>query len=46
MFKEPHNRSMETVIEHAQQLFFVDERINEYVFSKAKEVLKRNEWDE
>ena len=30
----------------AQQLFFVDERINEYVFSKAKEVLKRNEWDE
>ena len=46
LFKEPKNRSMETVVEHAQQLIFVDERIKEYFFSKAKEVLKRNQWDE
>jgi hypothetical protein len=46
LFKEPKNRSMETVIEHAQQLIFVDEHIKEYFFSKANEVLKRNQWDE
>jgi hypothetical protein len=46
LFKEPQNRSMETVIEHAQGLAFVDGRIKEYFFSKAKEVLKRNQWDE
>jgi hypothetical protein len=46
LFKEPKNRSMETVIEHAQGLIFVDEGIKRYFFSKAKEVLKRNQWDE
>jgi hypothetical protein len=46
LFKEPKNRSMDTVTVHAQQLIFVDERIREYFFSKAKEVLKRNQWDE
>jgi hypothetical protein len=29
-----------------QQLIFVDERIKEYFFSKAKKLLKRNQWDE
>ena len=46
LFKEPKNRSMDAVIVHAQQLIFVDERIKKYFFSKAKEVLKRNQWDE
>jgi hypothetical protein len=46
LFKEPKNRSIETVIEHAQGLVFADGRIKEYFFSKAKEVLKRNQWDE
>jgi hypothetical protein len=46
LFKEPKDRSMAAVIAHSQQLFFVDERIKEYFFSKAKEVLKRNQWDE
>jgi hypothetical protein len=46
LFKEPKNRSMETVIEHAQGLAFVDGRIKDYFFSKAKELLKRNQWDE
>jgi hypothetical protein len=46
LFKEPSNRSMAAVIAHAQQLIFVDARIKEYFFSKAKEVLKRDQWDE
>jgi hypothetical protein len=46
LFKEPNNRSMAAVIAHAQQLIFVDGRIKEYFFSKAKEVLKRNQWDD
>jgi hypothetical protein len=46
LFKEPKNRSMDAVTVHAQQLIFVDERIKKYFFSKAKEVLKRNQWDE
>jgi hypothetical protein len=46
LFKEPKNRSMDAVTNHARQLIFVDARINEYFFSKAKEVLKRNQWDE
>jgi hypothetical protein len=46
LFKEPNNRSMAAVIAHSQQLIFVDERINEYFFSKAKELLKRNQWDD
>jgi hypothetical protein len=46
LFKEPNNRSMDAVTIHAQQLVFVDGRIKEYFFSKAKEVLKRNQWDE
>jgi hypothetical protein len=46
LFKEPKNRSMDVVTVHAQQLIFVDERIREYFFSKAKEVLKRNQWDD
>jgi hypothetical protein len=46
LFKDPKNRSMETVTEHAQQLIFVDGHIKEYFFSKAKELLKRNQWDE
>jgi hypothetical protein len=46
LFKEPNNRSMAAVIAHAQQLSFVDGRIKEYFFSKAKEVLKRDQWDE
>jgi hypothetical protein len=46
LFKEPNNRSMASVIAHAQQLIFVDERIKEYFFSKAKELLKRNQWDD
>jgi len=36
---------MAAVIAHAQQLIFVDGHIKEYFFSKAKEVLKRNQWD-
>jgi hypothetical protein len=39
LFKEPNNRSMDAVIEHAHQLIFVDAHIKEYFFSKAKEVL-------
>jgi len=46
LFKDPNNRSMETVTAHAQGLVFVDGRIKEYFFSKAKEVLKRNQWDD
>jgi hypothetical protein len=37
---------MDAVIEHAQRLVFVDGRIKEYFFSKAKELLKRNQWDD
>jgi len=36
LFEEPNNRSMAAVIAHAQQLIFVDDRIKEYFFSKAK----------
>ena len=46
LFKEPKNRSMETAVKHAKGLVFVDGRIREYFFSKAKELLKRNQWDE
>jgi hypothetical protein len=46
LFKEPNNRSMAAVIAHSQQLIFVDERIKEYFLSKAKELLKRNQWDD
>jgi hypothetical protein len=46
LFKEANNRSMAAVIAHSQQLSFVDERIKEYFFSKAKELLKRNQWDD
>jgi len=46
LFKEPNNRSMDAVTVHAQQLIFVDERIKEYSFSKAMEVLEKNQWDE
>ena len=46
LFKDPKNRSMDAVTAHSQQLIFVDARIREYFFSKAKEVLKRNQWDE
>jgi hypothetical protein len=46
LFKEPNNRSMDAVIEHAHQLSFVGAHIKEYFFSKAKEVLKRDQWDE
>jgi hypothetical protein len=44
LFKEPKNRSMDAVIAHAQGLVFVDGRIKEYFFNKAKEVLEKNEW--
>jgi hypothetical protein len=46
LFKEPNNRSMAAVIAHSQQLIFVDEHIKEYFVSKAKELLKRNQWDD
>jgi hypothetical protein len=46
LFKEPNNRSMAAVTAHAQQLVFVDGRIKGYFFSKAKEVLTRNQWDD
>jgi len=46
LLKEPNNRSMAAVIAHAQQLIFVDGHIKEYFFSKAKELLKRNQWDD
>jgi hypothetical protein len=46
LFKGSNNRSMAAVIAHSQQLIFVDERIKEYLFSRAKEVLKRDQWDE
>jgi hypothetical protein len=46
LFKEPNNRSMAVVTAHSQGLVFVDEHIKEYFFSKAKEVLKRSQWDE
>jgi hypothetical protein len=46
LFKEPNNRSMAAVTAHAQQLIFVDAHIKEYFFSKAKELLKRNQWDD
>jgi hypothetical protein len=46
LFKEPNNRSMAAVIAHLQQLIFVDERIKEYFFSKAKELLKGNQRDD
>jgi len=46
LFKEPNNRSTAAVIAHSQQLVFVDARIKDYFFSKAKELLKRNQWDD
>jgi hypothetical protein len=46
LFKEPKNRSMDTVTVLAQQLIFVDAHIKEYFFSKAKILLKRNQWDD
>jgi hypothetical protein len=46
LFKEPNNRSMAAVTAHGQQLIFVDAHIKEYFFSKAKEVVKRNQWDD
>jgi hypothetical protein len=46
LFKESNNRSMASVTAHSKQLIFVDERIKEYFFSKAKELLKRNQSDE
>ncbi len=46
LFKEPNNRSIDAVTIHARQLNFVDARIKEYFFSKAKELLKRNQWDD
>jgi hypothetical protein len=46
LFKEPNNRAMAAVIAHSQQLIFVDEHIKEYFFSKAKELLKMDQWDE
>ena len=46
LFKEPNNRSMAAVSAHAQQLICVDAHIKEYFFNKAKELLKRNQWDE
>jgi hypothetical protein len=46
LFKEPKNRSMDAVTDHAEQLIFLDERIEEYFFSKAIEVLEKNQWDE
>jgi hypothetical protein len=46
LLKEPNNRSMAAVTAHAQQLIFVDEHIKEYFFSRAKEVLKRNQWND
>jgi hypothetical protein len=46
LFKDPNNRSMDVVTAHAQQLIFVHERIKEYFISKAKELLKRDQWDE
>jgi hypothetical protein len=46
LFKEPSNRSTAAVNVHAQQLIFVDDHIKEYFFSKAKELLKRDQWDE
>jgi hypothetical protein len=46
LFKEPNNRSIDAVTVHVQGLIFVDGHIKEYFFSKAKELLKRNQWDE
>jgi hypothetical protein len=46
LLKEPNNRSMDAVTNHAERLIFVDERIKEYFFSKATEVLEKNQWDE
>jgi hypothetical protein len=46
LLKERNNRSMAAVIAHSQQIVFIDGRIKEYFFSKAKELLKRNQWDE
>jgi hypothetical protein len=46
LFKEPNSRSMAAVIAHSQQLIFVDERIKQYFLSKAKELLKKNQWDD
>jgi hypothetical protein len=46
LFKEINNRSMAAVTAHSQQLIFVDAHIKEYFFSKAKELLKRNQWDD
>ena len=46
LFTEPKNRSMDAVTNHAQQLIFVDAHIKEYFFSKAMEVLEKNQWDE
>jgi hypothetical protein len=46
LFKEPINRSMAAVIAHSQQLIFVDDRIKDYFLSRAKELLRRNQWDD
>jgi hypothetical protein len=46
LFKESNNRSMDAVHKHSQRLTFVGAYIKEYFFNKAKEVLKRNQWDE
>ena len=46
LFKEPKIRAMTAVIAHSQQIIFVDGRVKEYFFSKAKEVLKRDQWDD
>ena len=46
LFKEPKNRSMDAVTDHAEQLVFVDEHIKKYFFSKAMEVLEKNEGEE
>jgi hypothetical protein len=36
LFKEQKNRSMDAVIEHAQQLIFVDAHIKEYLFQQSE----------
>jgi hypothetical protein len=46
LFKEPKNRSMDAATQHAQGLIFVDAHIKEYFFSKAREVLEKNQGDE
>lgn len=46
LFQESSNRSMAAVVARAQQLIFVDERIKEYFFNKAKKVLEKGQWGE